>query len=146
MQKKFNFSLLGRKLDAERKKQNLTIEELAKKAHVNKNTVVRFLKGIGSRLDTVLGICAVLNLPVSDILNKEMTEGIDYKIIRSITTQSGLTSEKRYNDIEKKDFAKYIDFNDELPNASLGWKIITGSKEGEIVSHKGEHFIFCIKG
>ena len=55
----FDPMMLGKRAQRIRIEKKLSIESLAKMAKVNKNTVVRFEKGMHTRLETIYKICNV---------------------------------------------------------------------------------------
>ncbi len=73
---------IGARLYRARRRQGLSIRELAEAANVNKNSIVRLEKGGMPQPLTVLKICAAMSIHVASIANPEQDDAQTYSIHR----------------------------------------------------------------
>ena len=76
----FDPRMLGKRAQRIRIEKEFSIEALARDAGVNKNTVVRFEKGISTRMETVYKICGVLGISPLQLVEGRLVQGRDYDI------------------------------------------------------------------
>ena len=109
--------MIGKRVHKWRNRRSLSIEALAKKAGVNKNTIVRLEAGEkNTSLNTLSKVCSALEVSLDQLIDGSPIEGFDYAI------QKG------------------------LPNGSLSFVILEISGETEMESHQGEELLFCLSG
>ncbi len=136
--------MLGKRAQRVRTEKSLSIEALAQKAGLNKNTIVRFEKGLSTRMDTIYKICSVLGVSPFQLLDGKLVNGRDYAIQKHV--ESGKV--RRHQRIADDSDAGMItgDLNYKLPGGKMAAKVIevrTGSRRR---SHAGEELLFCLTG
>lgn len=147
----FDPRMLGKRAQRIRIENKLSIEALARDAGVNKNTVVRFEKGISTRMDTVYKICAVLGVSPLQLVEGKLILDRDYSIKKhEPEIPSGVKSKQvpRQNRIHKKTYHGLTvgDLNYRLPGGQLTAKVLEIADRGELHSHPGEELLFCLTG
>jgi len=95
--------VLGQRIRRARERSGLSIRELAERAQVSKNTVLRIEQGLGSHESTISLLCRALGLSAAEIIGKKFSEptvvAVHYK------------EDERWYDLEKY---HHIEANDEL--------------------------------
>jgi transcriptional regulator with XRE-family HTH domain len=147
----FDPRMLGKRAQRIRVEKSLSIEALARDAGVNKNTVVRFEKGISTRMETIYKICAVLDVSPLHLVEGKLIQGKDYDIKKhEIHPASGIQSKRipRKNRIHKQVYHGMTvgDLNYRLPGGQLTAKVLEIRDHGETHSHAGEELLFCLTG
>ncbi len=131
--------MLGGKIKRLRDEKNISLDELANNANVDKNTISRIEKGLGSpSLDTIVNISHALKVSPEKLLGYgELREKKDYVVFRR---------EERKN-IPRKGFMEG-EMLEKLERGNLNASIIIipPGQWGEIVSHPGEELLFCLSG
>lgn len=143
----FDPMMLGKRAQRIRIEKNLCIESLAKMANVNKNTVVRFEKGIHTRMDTVYKICNVLGVSPLQLIEGKLVKGRDYDIkvhkfkgeAKQIVRQERIQSRESHG-------MEIGDLNYRLPGGKLSARVLEVSTKGIKKTHPGEEFLFCLTG
>ena len=143
----FDPLMLGRRIQRIRQQKGLSIETLAKQANVNKNTIVRFEKGLSTRMDTVYKICHELDVSPFQLIEGKLVDGQDYAIQKHIVTTSP-KQVSRSERIKKENIhgMKIGDLNYKLPGGLMNGKVLEVSECGEMQSHHGEELLFCLTG
>ncbi|MBN2104518.1 helix-turn-helix transcriptional regulator [bacterium] len=143
---------LGKRAQRIRIEKELSIESLAKAAGVNKNTVVRFEKGISTRMETIYKICSVLEVSPLHLMEGRLIKGRDYDIRKHETdTQKSGTKRIPRTDRVQLDMCHGMtigDLNYRLPEGQLGAKVmeIFSREIKEKKTHPGEELLFCLTG
>lgn len=144
---------LGKRAQRIRIEKGLSIEALAKRAGVNKNTVVRFEKGISTRMDTIYKICYVLEISPLQLMEGKLVKGRDYDIQKHQIKTAGKTGTKHISRTERVPSHQcegmFIgDLNYRLPEGQLGARVmeISGRDITEKKTHPGEELLFCLTG
>lgn len=142
-----NLMMIGKRIKRLRESQELSIEDLAKRAEVNKNTIVRLEKGEKKvSLDTIIKVCEELNTSITKLFEGKPVEDIDYKMSEGPVTREikyGLRKDR----IIIEDGAVVIDdINIHLKGGSLHAGILEILGEGKKKSHRGEELLFCLTG
>lgn len=139
--------MLGKRAQRIRMEKNLSIESLAEKANVNKNTVVRFEKGIHTRMETIYKICNVLGVSPLQLVEGKLVKGRDYdiKIHKFKHTSRQVIRQDRIQSRESHGM-EIGDLNYRLPGGKLSAKVIEVSTKGRKKTHPGEEFLFCLTG
>jgi transcriptional regulator with XRE-family HTH domain len=143
---------LGKRAQRIRIEKGVSIEVLARAASVNKNTVVRFEKGIPTRMETIYKICNVLEVSPLHLVEGKLVRGRDYDI-------------QKHTELPRKNAAKPVtrservhsalcegmrvgDLNYRLPGGRLSARVM--EIHGRIISgkktHPGEELLFCLTG
>lgn len=139
---------LGKRAQRIRNEKGLSIESLAKSANVNKNTVVRFEKGISTRLDTIYKICNVLEVSPFELIEGKLVEERDYAIKKHVIDTGSAKHISRKDRIHKKHFHGMTigDLDYQLPGGEMTGMVLEVSECGERSSHPGEELLFCLTG
>jgi XRE family transcriptional regulator, regulator of sulfur utilization len=133
----FRSEMLAARVRRFRQQSKMSIEQLAKSAGVDKNTIVRLEKGEGRpNLSTLMSICGVFKVSADDLMNMQSRANEDYFVFRK--------GEKCFN--ESKDGLEILDLNASLPNGLMNAVVLEISGEGMTRSHPGEELVFCLKG
>lgn len=137
----FSPEMLASRVRRFRYNKKLSIEQLAQKAKVDKNTIVRIEKGEGRpNLKTLINICNALGESVDKLIDMNAHENKDFYVhrrektsakVRKSTGQKGL----RLGDLVAK-----------LPFGLINAVILEIDGEGKMRSHSGEEILFCLKG
>jgi transcriptional regulator with XRE-family HTH domain len=145
----FNPGMLGKRAQRTRIEKKLSIENLARGAGVNKNTVVRFEKGIPTRMETVYKICGVLGVSPLQLIEGKLVQGRDYDIKKHQTpaeTPSKHVPRKERVRTEIYHGMTVGDLNYRLPGGRLTAKVLEIRDKGELHAHPGEELLFCLTG
>lgn len=145
----FDQRMLGKRAQRIRVEKALSIEALASSAGVNKNTVVRFEKGIPTRMETVYKICAVLGISPLQLIEGKLIQGRDYDIKKHDDSP-----ESRARHVPRKDRVRTVihhgmtigDLNYRLPGGKLSAKVLEIREKGDVHTHPGEELLFCLTG
>lgn len=136
----FNPITIGGRIDRMRNQFKYSIEELADRAGLNKNTVNRVIKGIGKpNLNTFLKLCNALKVTPNDLMAPSIDQKDLYRILQPIDTnaiayhnqESGLRIGLLIN---------------ELPQSTMGCMVVEFSEPTSTRSHVGEELLVCISG
>lgn len=84
-----NINDIARKIQQERKKHNLTLEELSFKSEISYNSIWKIENGIDFKMSTFIKLCNFYNIDICEIFNRN-----HYSI----------------NNISKKELKKIIEF------------------------------------
>ena len=147
----FDPRMLGKRAQRLRIEKELSIEALAREADVNKNTVVRFEKGISTRMETVYKICGVLGISPLQLVEGRLVQGRDYDIKKH---ESSETQGARPRPVPRKERVRNEtargmtvgDLNYRLPGGRLSAKVLELRDRGEVHTHPGEELLFCLTG
>ncbi|MBN1780851.1 helix-turn-helix transcriptional regulator [bacterium] len=143
---------LGKRAQRIRLEKNFSIESLAKTAGVNKNTVVRFEKGIPTRMDTIYKICSVLGVSPLQLMEGKLIRGRDYDIQthRQEPAPAKISGHVARQDRIQTDMHGTIigDLNYRLPEGTLRAKVleVRTLDKSDKRTHPGEELIFCLTG
>ena len=148
----FDPLMLGKRAQRIRLEKNLSIEALAREAGVNKNTVVRFEKGIPTRMDTIYKICNVLGVSPLQLVEGKLVKGRDYAI--QLHEVDGSGKQVRHISREDRIHSDAVhgmiigDLNYRLPGGHMGAKVleIVNKSPTERKTHPGEELLFCLTG
>jgi len=144
---------LGKRAQRIRIQKGLSIEALARTAGVNKNTVVRFEKGIPTRMDTIYKICSILEISPLQLMEGKLVKGRDYNIQphKAASPGKGGTRQVSRTDRVSRDSCHGMiigDLNYQLPEGQLGARVmeIFSREVKEKKTHPGEELLFCLTG
>ena len=131
--------MLGGRIDRLRLSLGLTIEKLASLADLNKNTVNRIVKGVGTpHLGTFFKLCNALRVLPNELIDME-PERESYRVIRRFAHTD--------RQMEDRGPGMRIGFlRDKLPGGHLNVAIIEIRSEGKMQSHPGEELLYCLSG
>ena len=142
--------MLGRRAKRLRSAKEWTVETLAKEATVNKNTIVRFEKGLKIRSKTIEKICEALGSSPFELMEYDLSEGEDYQSIKyseeNVVTR--IKQRKERFELEENCGKSIIagDLNYQLPGGSLIATVLEIKSRGKLRSHPGEEMVFVLKG
>ncbi|MBN1996203.1 helix-turn-helix transcriptional regulator [candidate division KSB1 bacterium] len=136
--------MLGKRAQRVRVEKHLSIESLAQQAGLNKNTIVRFEKGLSTRMDTIYKICNVLSVSPFQLLDGKLVKGRDYAIKKHI--ESGKV--QRHQRVPDASDAGMTtgDLHYKLPGGDMAAKVIEVRSRSTRRSHPGEELLFCLTG
>jgi len=143
--------MLGKRAQRIRLEKKMSIESLAQKAQVNKNTVVRFEKGLHTRMDTIYRICRVLDVSPFQLIEGKLVKGRDYDIKKHRVSDSDESVSKqvlRKERIEsdREHGMRIGDLNYRLPGGQIIAKVLEVHDKGKRKTHPGEELLFCLTG
>ena len=143
---------LGKRAQRIRIEKGISIEALARTASVNKNTVVRFEKGIPTRMETIYKICNVLEVSPLQLVEGKLVRGRDYDIqkhtiLPSKNTVKPVTRANRVH-TDLCEGMRVGDLNYRLPGGQLSARVmeIHGRVIAKKKTHPGEELLFCLTG
>jgi len=135
----YRSEMLAARVRRLRLQKKLSIEQLAKVAEVDKNTIVRIEKGEGRpNLNTLVNICNALEVSVDELIEMKTLENQDFYLYRRGEQKS------RINNSEPG--LKVGDLKAKLPNGHINAVVLEIYGEGKMRSHPGEEILFCLKG
>jgi transcriptional regulator with XRE-family HTH domain len=143
----FDPLMLGKRAQRVRTEKNLSIEALAAAAGVNKNTVVRFEKGLSTRMDTVYRICGALGVSPLHLVEGGLVQGKDYDIKKHAAAEKSRQVHRK--DRVRREIMHGMtvgDLNYRLPGGRLSAKVLEVSGRGQTHTHPGEELLFCLTG
>ena len=145
---RFDPLTLGKRAQRIRNETGMSIESLAKEASVNKNTVVRFEKGISTRMETIYKICNILGVSPFELIEGKLVKERDYAIKKHVTSQSTAKHVTRSERVPKDHVhgMKIGDLEYQLPGGQMTAKVLEISECGQVQSHPGEELLFCLTG
>lgn len=136
----FNPITIGGRIDRMRSQFQYSIEELADRAGLNKNTVNRVIKGVGKpNLNTFLKLCNALKVSPNDLMAPSVDQNDHYRIIRP-------------TDLETLRFHTHQQglriglLTNELPQSTMGCMIVEFTEPSTARSHVGEELLVCTSG
>lgn len=137
----FRSEMLASRVRRLRFQRKLSIEQLAKNAEVDKNTIVRIEKGEGRpNLKTLVNICNTLDVSVDELIDMKTRENEDYHVYRR-------KKRKKPDKIKIAEQGLMLgDLKAKLPFGHMNAVILEISSEGKMRSHRGEEILFCLKG
>ncbi|MFH1069484.1 MAG: XRE family transcriptional regulator [Candidatus Glassbacteria bacterium] len=137
----FRSEMLASRVRRLRYFRELSIEQLAKIAQVDKNTIVRIEKGEGRpNLKTLVNICSALDVSVDELIDMKTKEDKDFYVYRRKKPRVHSRSDT------KEPGLRVGDLMAKLPFGHMNAVIIEVDGEGRTRSHPGEEILFCLKG
>lgn len=143
----FDPLMLGKRAQRVRAEMGMSIEALAATAGVNKNTVVRFEKGLSTRMDTVYRICGVLGVSPLHLVEGGLVQGKDYDIKKHAAPEKSRQVHRKDRVHREVMHGMTVgDLNYRLPGGRLSAKVLEITGRGETHTHAGEELLFCLTG
>ena len=134
----FRSEMLAARVRRYRLERKLSIEQLAKSAGVDKNTIVRLEKGEGRpNLSTLMSICGSLEVSADTLMDMKTIEKEDFYVYRR---DDGKVTD------EGEPGLKLGDLKGRLPWGKMNAVVLHVEGEGRMRSHPGEEITFCLKG
>ena len=143
---------LGRRAKRERLERKWTIEKLAKEACVNKNTVVRFEKGLSTHPKTIYSICRALDASPFELIESKLSENRDYKNIKYENYKDYIVTRRderkqRFEAEENRGKGMMAgDLKYRLPAGYLNAAVLEIKSQSKPRSHPGEEMVFALTG
>lgn len=132
-----NAVTLGGRIDRLRNSLGLTIEELAYRSDLNKNTVNRIVRGVGQpHLGTFFKLCSALDVSPGDLMEATPES---YRVMRQLDQIDATTEERRPG-------VRMGYLKDKLPGSQLNCEVIEIISSGQLESHPGEELLVCLSG
>ena len=117
-----------------------TIEELASRAGLNKNTVNRVIKGTGKpNLSTFLKLCQALKVTPNDLMAPRIDQNEQFRVVRP----SDFRTLSYHNQESGPRIGLLID---DLPQSKMGCMVVEFSEPTNTRTHVGEEFLVCTAG
>lgn len=134
---KINAVTLGGRIDRLRTRMGLSIEALACRSDLNKNTVNRIVRGVGQpHLGTFFKLCSALDVSPGDLMEAAPES---YRVMRRLNRVDEATEERRPG--VRLSFPR-----DTLPGSQLNCEVIEIASSGPPESHPGEELLVCLSG
>lgn len=129
---------LGARIQRVRQRLNLSVRDLAERAGVNKNTVLRLEKGLTPSYATLNRVCDALGVHIAQLTQPEPAEDETIAIhLRADEGRAPLAADER---------VLLSALGCRLPEGRLNSAIMELFGESEPVTHPGEEFVFCLRG
>jgi len=147
----FNPIKLGERAKRIRVEKEMTIQKLAELTGLNKNTIVRFEKGLNTRLDTAYNICNVLETSPWELIESELVKGVDFDIKKRLRNSDGapiwqyVHRKKRIRTAFEEGLL-IGDINYKLPDGQINAVVLEVYTRSKQRSHTGEEMLFCLTG
>ncbi len=136
----FNSITIGGRIDRLRNQYGYSIEDLAERATLNKNTVNRVIKGIGKpNLNTFLKLCEALNVTPNDLIDAAPHRNTHYRVIRR-TNPDNLVFHKQEPGV------RLGVLEDNLPQGSMACIVVEFEGKSSVRSHVGQELLVCTAG
>lgn len=153
-------AVVGSRLARARKRQGLSIRELADAANVNKNSVVRLEKGGMPQPMTVVKVCAALGIHVAGIAVPQDEAAVDIALHRRKDDRwydltdfgsgpisgKALSPEDRGRLADKGLSAQMLMLRSRLDAGLINSSVIELYGESPVRSHVGEEMVFVLEG
>ena len=129
---------LGARMQRIRQRQNLSVRELADKAGVNKNTILRLEKGLTPSYATLNRVCEALGIHIAQLTRPEPDEDETISLhVRASEGRIPLAADER---------VLLSALSCRLPGGKLNAAVLELFDESEPVTHPGEELVFCLRG
>jgi transcriptional regulator with XRE-family HTH domain len=136
----FNPITMGGRIDRMRNQFKYSIEELADRAGLNKNTVNRVIKGVGKpNLNTFLKLCNALKVSPNDLMAPSINQSEHYRVLRP-------TDDKTLVFHNQESGLRIGLLTHELPQSTMGCMVLEFSEHTSTRTHVGEELLACTSG
>ncbi|MBT4138689.1 MAG: helix-turn-helix transcriptional regulator [Candidatus Latescibacteria bacterium] len=136
----FNPITLGGRIDRMRNQLKYSIEELADRSDLNKNTVNRVIKGVGKpNLNTFLKLCSALKVTPNDLMAPSIEQNDHYRVLRP-------TDAKTLAFHNQEPGLRIGLMIHELPQSTMGCMMVEFSERTSMRNHVGEELLVCTSG
>ena len=162
----YDYELVGRRFGIRRRQFGWSVEELARRAEVSRDTIMRLEQGKSARYSTIRRVRAKLQF-FSEQLTKNDQESALYAVSRAIRNRwlVGKNRDRRGREVNSTDFL-YVDeeaerrrqaglgyqpfftslLRSEMPDGVMGQAIMEIYDQSPVDRHFGEEFIYCLEG
>jgi transcriptional regulator with XRE-family HTH domain len=129
---------LGARMQRIRQRQNLSVRELADKAGVNKNTILRLEKGLTPSYATLNRVCEALGIHIAQLTQPEPDEDETISLhVRASEGRVPLAADEKI---------LLSSLSCRLPGGKLNGAVLELFDETEPVTHPAEELVFCLRG
>lgn len=129
---------LGARIQRIRQRSNLSVRDLAEKAGVNKNTILRLEKGLTPSYVTLNRVCEALGVHIAQLTQPEPEEEHTISLhARAGEGRAPLAADEK---------VLLAALKCRLPGGRLNAAIMELFGESEPVTHPGEELVFCLRG
>lgn len=138
----FNSIAIGGRIDRLRNEHGYSIEDLAARATLNKNTVNRVIKGVGKpNLNTFLKLCNALEVTPNELMGSGRDHKAHFRVIRQSEPGKLVFH-------EQEPVMRLGVLEDALPYGSMDCIVmeVAGRTLSSVRSHVGEELLICTKG
>lgn len=136
----FNSITIGGRIDRLRNQRGYSIEDLAERAALNKNTVNRLIKGIGKpNLNTFLKLCGALNVTPNDLMDTTTHQKAHYRVIRCQNPDNLVFREQEPS-------VRLGVLQNSLPHGSMSCIVVEFKGRSSVRSHVGQELLICTFG
>jgi transcriptional regulator with XRE-family HTH domain len=129
---------LGARIQRVRQRMNLSVRDLADRAGVNKNTILRLEKGFTPSYSTLNRVCEALGVHIAQLTRPEPDEA------ETISLHARATEGRTPLASDEKVLLSALACR--LPGGRLNAAIMELFGESESVTHPGEELVFCLRG
>jgi len=129
---------LGARIQRVRQRQNLSVRDLADKAGVNKNTILRLEKGLTPSYATLNRVCEALGVHVAQLTQPEPVED------ETIALHSRHDEGREPFAEDERVLLSVLSCR--LPGGKINSAVLELYDESEPVNHPGEELVFCLRG
>jgi transcriptional regulator with XRE-family HTH domain len=131
-------AILGARIQRIRLRQGLSVRDLAERAGVNKNTVLRLERGTTPSYATLNRVCAALGVHIAQLTQPSPDESETIALHgRADEGCAPLAADAR---------VLLSALRCKLPGGRLNAVLLELSGQSEPVTHPGEEFVFCLRG
>lgn len=129
---------LGARIQRVRLKHDLSVRELADKAGVNKNTILRLEKGLTPSYATLNRVCEALGIHVAQLTQPEPDERETISLhARALEGREPLAADES---------VLLSSLKCRLPGGRINAAIMELYGDSESITHPGEELVFCLRG
>lgn len=129
---------LGARIQRIRLRMNLSVRDVAEKANVNKNTILRLEKGLTPSYTTLNRVCEALGIHIAQLTTEDSHD------------ETTIVVHSRFNedrvDLAEDETARLISLDCRLRGGRINSAILELFDKTYPVNHPGEEFIFCLRG
>lgn len=136
----FNSITIGGRIDRLRNQRGYTIEILAERAGLNKNTVNRVIKGVGKpNLNTFLRLCGALDITPNDLMDTRPNRKAHFRVIRRTGGENLVFHHQEPG-------VRLGLLKDNLPHGTMGCIAAELVGSSSVRSHAGQEVLICTSG
>lgn len=129
---------LGARIQRRRIRCNLSVRELADRAGVNKNTVVRLEKGLTPSYATLNRVCDALGVHIAQLMRSDL-QGDEVVSMHSRAREEPMP-------LAADERIQLRSLGCRLAGGSLNSAVMELFGESEPTTHPGEEHVFCLRG
>jgi transcriptional regulator with XRE-family HTH domain len=146
---RLGYETLGARIRRQRLNQGISVRDLAEKAQVNKNSILRLEKGLGSHPLTLVSVCQALSLHMDGLALADEVDGLIASVHR--------VDQDTWHDLRNvasgplgptlsPDQIPIQLLTSRLPNGRVVPTIILVNQRTPVSSHHGEEFVYVLEG